>query len=273
MRRPFARAYSNANRTIRRVPATEMGFSVMPASSRTSNPASSRSFSRSAAASARAALELDALVEVLGVLPDHDQVRLGMADRDAGERARGTHRREQVELLAERHVHAPEPGADRRRDRSLQRDAALADRVERRLGQERAVRLQRAGAGDGVDPLDVAVRGVQHQPGRGRDLRPDAVSGDERDAVSHRASLAVRPTPTIGSRALAGAVTWPLLAMRVDASRPAATSRSPQSRYGAYCCTCSVESWYVTMHRHDVRLRADGVAQCTAPQMAGEVGC
>jgi len=48
--RPFAFAYSKANRTIRRVPATEIGFTVTPASGRISSPASVRSSSRRASA-------------------------------------------------------------------------------------------------------------------------------------------------------------------------------------------------------------------------------
>ena len=67
----------------------------------------------------------------------------------------------------------------------FQRHAAIADRVERRLRQERAVGLQGSRAGHGVDPLDVAVRGVQDQPGRGRDLGADAVTRDECDLVCH----------------------------------------------------------------------------------------
>ena len=36
LRRPFRRAWSNANLTIRRVPVTEIGLIVTPASSRSS---------------------------------------------------------------------------------------------------------------------------------------------------------------------------------------------------------------------------------------------
>ena len=46
-RRPFRRAKSKANRTIRRVPETLIGLTVTPASSRMSNPASWRSTERS----------------------------------------------------------------------------------------------------------------------------------------------------------------------------------------------------------------------------------
>ena len=48
--RRFAFAYSKANRTILRVPATEIGFTVTPASGSISSPARARSSSRSASA-------------------------------------------------------------------------------------------------------------------------------------------------------------------------------------------------------------------------------
>ena len=128
----------------------------------------------------RAAFELDALIQVLGVLPDDDQVRRGMPDRDARERAGRPHGGEQVELLTERHVHAAEPRADRGRDGTLDaRRGSRGSASSVSSGSSAPWRLQRAGAGDRVDPLDVAVRGVEDQPGRGRDLRPDAVPGDD----------------------------------------------------------------------------------------------
>ena len=50
-RRPCARTYSSANRTIRRAPVTEIGLTVNPESSRSSRPESRRSSSRSSSAS------------------------------------------------------------------------------------------------------------------------------------------------------------------------------------------------------------------------------
>jgi hypothetical protein len=50
LRRPLARAYSNAARTMRSDPKTEIGLIEMPASSRTLAPSCSRS-ARSCAAS------------------------------------------------------------------------------------------------------------------------------------------------------------------------------------------------------------------------------
>ena len=51
LRRPFARAYSNAERTILCVPKIEIGLIEMPASSRISLPDSSLIVSRRRAAS------------------------------------------------------------------------------------------------------------------------------------------------------------------------------------------------------------------------------
>ena len=150
----------------------------------------------------RAAFELDALIEVFGVLAHDDDVRGGMTDRDARQGTGGAHGGEEVELLAERDVDAPEPGSDRGRDGTLDGHPAVTDRLERLLGQQRAVALERACAGDRIDPFDVTVSGVEDQPCGSRDLRPDAVSGDDRDAMNHRASLAARSsTPRPRQRA------------------------------------------------------------------------
>ena len=63
-----------------------------------------------------------------------------VAGADAGVRLARPQAREQAELVPERDVHRAEAGADRRRDRALERDPVLADRVER-------LRRQRVAAG------------------------------------------------------------------------------------------------------------------------------
>ena len=122
MTRRFAFAYSKANRTIRRVPATEMGFTVTPASGRISKLGQFPQLLPERFGLRRPRRELDPLVEVLRVLPDHDEVHRPVSRRHAGERSRGAHGGEQVQLLAKRHVDAAEPGSHRRGDRSLDGD-------------------------------------------------------------------------------------------------------------------------------------------------------
>ena len=80
---------------------------------------------------------LDPGVEVLGVLPDHDEVDTRMPQPHARQRPRRPHRREEIEALAQRHVHAPEPGAHRRGDGALDRHASRADRVQGLLRHQR----------------------------------------------------------------------------------------------------------------------------------------
>ena len=122
-RRPCARTYSSANRTIRRAPVTEIGLTVNPESSRSSRPESRRSSSRSSSASG---------VPFSNSIPWYrssvfsritTRFDVGVARGQPRERTRGSDRREQVERLPELDVHAAEPRADRRRDRALDRHA------------------------------------------------------------------------------------------------------------------------------------------------------
>ncbi len=87
LRRPLARANSSANRTIRLAPVTEIGFTrdagVVP---NLVTGRARRSSSRERRRLRRAAFELDPLVQVLGVLADHDEVDVGVAGRDPRER-------------------------------------------------------------------------------------------------------------------------------------------------------------------------------------------
>ena len=138
-------------------------------------------------------------VEVLGVLAHDHEVDARVPDRDAGERASRAHRAEQVEPLTQGDVHAPEPTAHRRGDRPLERDPARPDRVERGLGQQLAVLVERGGAGVPLGPFDPDVGGVEHEPDGLGHLGADAVAGDQGHAVGHRAERyrtpAARPGP------------------------------------------------------------------------------
>ena len=130
-----------------------------------------------------ALLELDAGVEVLGVLSDDDDVDVVVARAGAGDRERRTQVHVEVELLAQRHVHAAEAGADRRGDRALDGDLVLADRLDDVVGQRRAVLVHDVLAGVGDLPLDVDAGRLDDAAHRRGDLGTDAVAGDERDGV------------------------------------------------------------------------------------------
>ena len=69
-----------------------------------------------------ARLVLDAGVEVLGVLADDDEVDVVVAGAHALVGLAGPQARVEAELVAQRHVDRAEAGADRRRDRALERD-------------------------------------------------------------------------------------------------------------------------------------------------------
>src|SRR5258708_7784424 len=128
---------------------------------------------------ARPLLELDAGVDVLGVLAhDHEvevvaQVARALVSLDRA------HERIQVELLAQGHVDASEPGTDWRRDRSFDRDFVLANGGKHRL-RERGAEFLDGGLARLVHiPIELDAGGFEHAHGRVADFRPDPVTRNE----------------------------------------------------------------------------------------------
>ena len=142
---------------------------------------------------ARAHLPLDPRIHVLGVLAENDDVDLaGLLDRRrrAFVPAAGPNAAIEIELLAERDVQRAEPAAHRRRQRSLDRHAPFADRLQRVLGQihVRSVLRDRLLAGIDLEPLHLAGApeclrngGVEYSTGGGPDVGTCSVALDERD--------------------------------------------------------------------------------------------
>ena len=103
-------------------------------------------------------LVLEARVEILGVLADDDEVDALKAARDALEVLDRPQVGVEVERLAQPDVDAGEPFADRRRDRSLERDLVLSNRIEQLDRQRLIEALERRHAGVVTIPLDVEGR-------------------------------------------------------------------------------------------------------------------
>ncbi len=132
-----------------------------------------------------ARLVLDARVEVLRVLADDDEVDVLVARADARVRLARAQARVQLELVPERDVDRAEAGADRRRDRPLQRDAVLLHRGERLLGERRSRLLHHVDAGLADVPLEVDAGRLEDAARRLGELRPGPVAGNEGDAMGH----------------------------------------------------------------------------------------
>ena len=187
LRRPFSRAYSKAARTIRSEPNTEIGLIEMPECSRICEPSSSGDELAQLLGLLGVLLELDARVEVLGVLAhDHDvglgepgaHALVGLAGPDAGV---------QVELLAQQHVDRAEAGADRRRGRALDADPVRLIDSSVRSGNGLPSSLVDVLAGGLLVPLELDAGRLEHPAGGLGQLGPGAVAGDEGDSVSgHR---------------------------------------------------------------------------------------
>src|SRR5690606_16370026 len=92
-----------------------------------------------------ASLELDARVQILGVLPHNDQIHLVVAGPDTGIKLAGPDARVEVQLMPERHVDTAEAGADGCGDGTLERVPVAPDGVEDAVGQGGAVLLHDVG--------------------------------------------------------------------------------------------------------------------------------
>ena len=88
-----------------------------------------------------ALFELDARVQVFGVLADDDDIHAVVAPARPRNGQDGAQARVQTEFPAQRHVHAPESRAHRRGDGSLDGHLVPLDRFDGRSRQRRAVLL------------------------------------------------------------------------------------------------------------------------------------
>ncbi len=135
---------------------------------------------------------LDARVEVLGVLADDDEVDVVVARLEALDGARRPEVGVEPERLTKRDVDAPEALADGGRDRALERDLVARDRLEDMLRERRSVLGDDGFAGVDRLPLELDAGRIEDAAGCLRQLRPDAVAGDQGDSVGHAAILARR---------------------------------------------------------------------------------
>src|SRR5262249_17529982 len=123
-------------------------------------------------------------VEAFGVLADNHHVDVVEPRFDAGEISHGANGCVEVELLAELHVHAFEALADRRGDRTFERDLVRLDGRERALREDVFKALfDRAGACGKNNPVDGEPGRFDHATTGGGDFGADAVTGDKNDGV------------------------------------------------------------------------------------------
>jgi hypothetical protein len=135
-------------------------------------------------------LELETGVDVLGVLPeDHHVDLLGVLHRrwDSGEPSNGTQAHVEVEDLAEGDVERTETAPDGRRERALDTDEMVSERLDGVLRKPFAGLVERLLAGENLLPGDTSTVLVgcciEHALGRRPDVDADAVTldvGDDR---------------------------------------------------------------------------------------------
>ena len=168
------------------MPSIVIGLIEMPASSRIYGARELLDRVAQHGAVLGALLELDAGVEVLGVLAHDHEVDVAVARAHAGVALARAHLREQVERLAQRDVDRAEAGADRRRDRALDRDARVRDRLDHGVGQRIAAVLGHdVGARLADVPVELDSGGLEDAAGGFGELGADPVAGDQCDAMRH----------------------------------------------------------------------------------------
>jgi len=127
---------------------------------------------------------LDAGVEVLGVLAEHDEVDVFVGCLDPWQ---GHHRAVadvQVEGLAQGDVGRTEALALRRHEWPLEAQAIAPHRCQCLLGHGRAVLCDGTGSAGSELPVDGGAGCGEHTAGGAGDLGADAIALDEGDAVS-----------------------------------------------------------------------------------------
>src|SRR5438093_12197142 len=130
-----------------------------------------------------ALLELEARVDVLGVLAHGDAIEVVAQVARSLVSLHRAHERVEVEGLPQRHVDAAKAAAYGRGDRSLQRHLVLADRFQHRLRERRTELSDRRLAGLLHVPLELDTRGLEDAHRGVADLGANAVARDERYGV------------------------------------------------------------------------------------------
>src|SRR5262249_7113116 len=134
---------------------------------------------------------LDARVDVFRVLTEDHHVhffRMPHRRRDALEPSHWPQTDIKVQQLSQRAVQRPDAAADRRRQRSLDADEVVAERLDSVVGQPRVEALEAFLAGEDLEPRDAPRatvrfldRRVEHTYARAPDVGSSAVAFDERN--------------------------------------------------------------------------------------------
>ena len=131
--------------------------------------------------------ELDARVEILGVLAHDHEVDVLVPAAHPGIRLARAHQRIEVQLATQRNVDRADAFADRRGQRAFDRHLVAPYRLEHVRRQRVAVLLHDPETGVVHLPIDCNP-GCIDDPARGiAHLRPHPITGDQRDRVSRHA--------------------------------------------------------------------------------------
>src|SRR5581483_9716037 len=132
---------------------------------------------------------LDARVFALGVLTNNNQIHAGVARRYAWQIADGTKVTEQLEFLAQRHIDAGKPLADRRGHRTFEANTVALDGSQKFLGKIFLILRVSFGAGGMAFPLEFSACGLKNAHNCVGYFWADSVAGNEGDGMHDFVSL------------------------------------------------------------------------------------
>ena len=127
----------------------------------------------------RALFELNAGIQVLGVLANDDQVDVVIASASTRNRDNGTQAHIQIEALTKGNVHAAEASSHRSGNRALNGNLVALYGFDGALGKRGSLGFHKMSASLGNLPVDVGASCSKHALHGGSGLVSDAVTGNE----------------------------------------------------------------------------------------------
>ena len=138
-------------------------------------------------------LELDASIQILGVLANNHEVNVVVTTASTGKRNNRAQANIEPERLAKRDVHAAKAGANGSRDRTLDSDFVALDSLNRGLRKRRAFSFKAMSTSLGDFPIDFRPTGLNNALHSGRSFNANSITGNQGHRMtSHSSSSQTR---------------------------------------------------------------------------------
>ena len=138
-------------------------------------------------------LELDASIQILGILADNHQVNIVVMTPSTGKRNDGAQANIKAERLAKRNVHATKTSANGSRDWPLDGDFVALDSLNGGIRKRGALGFEAMRACPSNLPIDFRTTGLDNALHSGRSLNADSITGNQGHRMtSHSSSSQTR---------------------------------------------------------------------------------